>query len=120
MARAASNIEHELFAGAVGTGAATEFSAFLRTFRELPNIDAIPLHPAKEPVPNEAAAQYAVASALAQRASDTNFDQIYVYLKRMPTEFNVLCVRDATLRAPEVRHSPAYTQWAVENHHVVA
>jgi hypothetical protein len=29
-------IEHELIAGAVGTGAATEFSAFLSTFRSLP------------------------------------------------------------------------------------
>ena len=37
--------EHELIAGAVGTGAATEFSAFLRMFRELPNIDSILLNP---------------------------------------------------------------------------
>ena len=31
--------EYEVIAGAVGTGAATEFSAFLRMFRELPNLD---------------------------------------------------------------------------------
>jgi hypothetical protein len=43
------SVEHELFAGAVGTGAATEFSAFLKTFRELPNIDAILMNPLKEP-----------------------------------------------------------------------
>src|SRR5215471_1076979 len=29
-------VEHELFAGAVGAGAATEFSGFVRMFRELP------------------------------------------------------------------------------------
>lgn len=29
-------IEHEVIAGAVGAGAATEFSGFLRMFRELP------------------------------------------------------------------------------------
>ena len=50
-------IEHEVIAGAVGTGAATEFSAFLRMFRELPNIDAILLNPLKEPVPENAAAR---------------------------------------------------------------
>ncbi|HWZ42414.1 MAG TPA: hypothetical protein VNW97_03015 [Candidatus Saccharimonadales bacterium] len=61
------SVEHELIAGAVGTGAATEFSAFLRMFRELPNIDAILLNPNQEPVPENAAAQYAVASALAER-----------------------------------------------------
>ena len=114
------SIEHELFAGAVGGGAATEFSAFLRMFRELPNIDAILVNPQKEPVPESAAAQYAVASALAYRASDTNLDRICVYLERMPTEFCVLCVRDASLREPAIRHTAAYTKWAIENHHVLA
>jgi hypothetical protein len=84
------SVEHELFAGAVGTGAATEFSAFLRMFRELPNIDAILMNPLKEPVPENAAAQYAVASALEGCASDINFDRVCLYLDRMPTEFSVL------------------------------
>ena len=114
------SVEHELFAGAVGNGAATEFSAFVRMFRELPNIDAILLNPLKEPVPEKAAAQYAVASALARRASDINFDRICLYLDRMPTEFSVLCVRDASLRQPGIRHTPSYTKWAIENHHVLA
>ena len=113
-------IEHELFSGAVGTGAATEFSAFLRTFRELPNIDVILLNPTKEPVPENAAAQYAVASALARCASDNNFDRVCLYLDRMPTEFRVLSVRDATSRDPAIRHTAGYTKWAIENHHVLA
>jgi hypothetical protein len=114
------SVEHELFAGAVGAGAATEFSAFLKTFRELPNIDAILLNPMKEPVPDNAAAQYAVASALAHCATDTNFDRICTYLSRMPTEFSVLCVRDASVRQPAVQHTPAFTKWATANHHVLA
>ena len=112
--------EHELIAGAVGTGAATEFSAFLRMFRELPNIDAILLNPGQEPVPENAAAQYAVASALARCASDANFDRICVYLNRLPPEFRVLCVRDATLRQPAIRSTAGFVRFAVENHHVVA
>lgn len=114
------SVEHELFTGAVGAGAATEFSAFLKTFRDLPNIDAILLNPLKEPVPENAAAQYAVASALAHCATDTNFDRICTYLGRMPTEFSVLCVRDASLRQPAVQHTPAFTKWATTNHHVLA
>jgi MoxR-like ATPase len=114
------SVEHELFAGTVGTGAATEFSAFLRMFRELPNIDAILLNPLQEPVPDNAAAQYAVASTLARCASDINFDRICLYLDRMPTEFRVLCVRDASLREPGIRHTPSFTKWAIENHHILA
>lgn len=114
------SVEHELFAGAVGAGAATEFSGFLRMFRELPNIDAILLNPHREPVPDAPAAQYAVASALAQCATDVNFERVCAYLERMPTEFNVLCVRDASLREPAIRHTPSYTKWAVANHAVLA
>ncbi len=86
----------------------------------IPNIDAILLNPNQKPVPENAAAQYAVASALARRTSDGNTDRICQYLKRMPTEFNVLCVRDASLYSPAIRSIAAYTKWAVENHHVLA
>ena len=116
----ATGVEHELFAGAVGAGADTEFSAFLRMFRELPNIDAILLNPDQEPIPDNVAAQFAVAAALARCASDSNFDRVSTYLKRLPVEFNVMCVRDAALRRPEIRHTRSYTQWAIENHHVLA
>ena len=108
--------EHELFAGAIGTGAATEFSAFIRLFRELPSIDAILLNPTQEPVPENAAAQYAVTSALARCASDTNFDRICLYLNRLPTEFRVLCVRDATLREPAIRSTAGFVKWALSVH----
>jgi hypothetical protein len=112
--------EHELFAGAVGAGPATEFSAFMRTFRDLPNIDAILLNPTQEPVPENAAAQYAVACALARCASDSNFDRICLYLRRLSTEFRVLCVRDATLREPAIRSTTGFVRFAVENHHAIA
>jgi hypothetical protein len=113
-------IEHELFAGTIGAGAATEFTAFLKTFRSLPSIDSILLNPQQALVPQNAAEQYAVATALAHCASDTNFDRVVTYLKRMPTEFSVLCVRDASLRQPSVCHTPGYTQWAIANHHAIS
>jgi hypothetical protein len=38
----------------------------------------------------------------------------------MPVEFRILCVRDASLRAPSIKYTTAYVKWAVENHHVLA
>lgn len=116
----AANVEHELLAGTIGEGAATEFSAFLATFRNLPNIDAILMNPLGEAVPENAAAQFAVAAALSHRATDTNFDRVCTYLARMPVEFSVMCVRDASIRCPAVQHTLAYTKWAVANHDVLA
>jgi len=91
--------EHELFAGAVGAGAATEFSAFVRMFRELPNIDAILVNPTQEPVPENAAAQYAVASALARCASDTNFDRLPVLESPTHRVSRPVCARRHNARA---------------------
>ena len=71
-------------------------------------------------MPDSPAARYAVASALAHRASDTNFDHICLYLDRMPTEFRVLSVRDATLRDPKIKYTAGYIKWAIQNHCVLA
>ena len=60
------------------------------------------------------------SATLAPCASDINFDRVCAYLERMPTEFNVLCVRDASLREPAIRHTPSYTKWAIANHPVLA
>jgi len=65
--------------------------------RELPNIGAILLPPLQEPVPESAAAQYSVASALARCASATNFDPICLDWDQLSAEFRILCVRDSTL-----------------------
>jgi hypothetical protein len=116
----AADIEHGLIAGTVGAGAATEFIAFLTSFRNLPNIDAILMRPDTEPVPAEACAQYAVAGALSYSARFGNFDRVYTYLKRMPPEFRVFSVHEAMLRTPDIKHTPAFTQWAVEHHQVLS
>ena len=118
-------LEHQDIAGAVGTGIAAEFSAFVSTSRELPNIDGVVLNPLQEPVPENAATQYVVASALARLRHRTclpagRFDRIGRYLNRLPTEFRVLCARDASLHQRAIRSTAGYTKWAVENHHVIA
>ena len=51
---------------------------------------------------------------------DTNFDRICLYLNRLPSEFRVLCVRDATLREVAIRCTAGYVKWAVQNHDAIA
>lgn len=47
-------IEHELFKGTVGEGAAVELSGFLRIWRKLPSIDGILTNPQTATVPSDA------------------------------------------------------------------
>jgi len=111
----APKVEHALFSGAVGETAAVEYSAFLRLFRSLPNIDAILLDPKKAMVPTEANVLYAISAALARRASDKNFPRIVTYLERLPVEYNVYAIRDAVTRDASLQSTPEFTKWAVQH-----
>jgi len=113
------SIELDLIAGAVGAAAATEFTAFLNTYRSLPNIDAILLDPDSAALPSRPDEKYAVACALSHRATDTNFDRVCQYLNRMPAEFSVLCVTEAVRRTPILQQVPAFTKWATKHNHLL-
>lgn len=93
-------------AGAVGPGAASEFMGFLRLYRALPPIDDILADPMGIPLPDEPNVLYAVATALASRATADNFDAVADYAERLLDEghgeFAVLTIRDAHRRNDEL------------------
>lgn len=110
------SVLHKALAGAIGDGAATELLAFLRLYAQLPSIDQILLTPSTAPIPTAPASLYAVASALAYRATKTNFDRIAQYATRLMdghAEFAALCIRDCVRRQPDVTQTTAYVRLAV-------
>lgn len=98
--------------GAVGEGPAAEFTAFLRIWREMPNLDAILIDPDAATIPDQPAALYAVSVGLSAKATATNFARIARYSQRIAQnghgEFSVLMLRDCVRRAPEVCATPAF------------
>lgn len=102
----------ETVKGDVGEGCAAEFAGFLQTYRELPNPELILNAPKTHPVPSEMHILYALSGALASRANKDNFGAIIEFAERMPAEFMVLVVRDATRVAPECENTNAYVKWA--------
>lgn len=104
--------EFELYKGRVGEGAAVEFKAFVDMYRKLPNPDAVLMNPDSHSVPTEGSVLYALAGAIAERATDNNFQRVMTYAKRMPPEFTTLVVRDAITRSPELAASSTFTAWA--------
>lgn len=113
-------IEFALFEGTVGHGAAVEYSAFLQLFRNIPSIDAILLNPDSAPVPmNDAGSLWAIGAALSRRATAANFRRAITYLNRMPQEYSVMAVKDATARDAALCSAPEFTSWAVAHADVV-
>ena len=105
-------IEHEIYKGTVGEGAAAEFVGFLRVFRTLPSPDAILMNPAMAEVPTAPATLFALCTALARRATDANFDRIVTYANRMASEFSTCLISDAVRRTPALQSTGAFTTWA--------
>jgi len=103
-------------AGAVGEGAAVEFLAFLRLWQQLPSIDGILLDPDTSKIPDKPSVLYAVATALAAKATDKNAARVIRYAERLYEknlgEFSALLLRDACRRVPAFAHAPAFIRMA--------
>lgn len=108
-------LEFAALSGAVGEGAAIELKAFLGMVRsKLPHPDSIILDPDNAPIPDRPDMLWAVSSALARRASDTNCGRIFRYAERMfdagKSEFSVLLVKDINRLCPSVQQTPDWTR----------
>lgn len=107
--------EFECYEGYVGEGAATQFASFMKMYRKLPNPDAVLMQPDTYPVPEEASVRYALAGALAHRSTEDNFDRVVTFASRMPAEFTVYTLLDATRKNPELQNTKAFTNWAIKD-----
>jgi hypothetical protein len=111
-----ASVSNAAIAGAVGEGAATQFLAFLRLYRELPNVDQILIDPDSVDIPEQPATLYALSGALAHRATETNFGRVARFIDRMVQagrgEFGVLLMRDAMTRTPKIVNTQAFVKLA--------
>lgn len=109
-------LTHAAVVGAVGEGAAVEFSAFRRLFAEMPNIDAILADPDKGTIPAAPATRYAVVTALAMRADLKNIAKVTRYAERLvgadAGEFAALLMRDVIRRDKSIMQTKAFVTLA--------
>jgi hypothetical protein len=110
-------VEAELpfFAGALGFGAAAEFTTFLQTYRELPDIESILLDPDKSAVPEEPSVLYALCGAMSRKINSENASPAFRYMRRLPSEFQVVWLRDALQADPRLASSKEFSSWARDN-----
>ncbi len=106
---------YNLISGACGQGFASEFMAFLKLYRELPDIDSILLNPTKSDIPTEPATLYAVTMAIASKATESNMDKVVIYACRLQPEFSVLLIKNASLRNKKLTATKAFIKWAKEH-----
>ncbi len=107
----AAPVEAELIRGRVGDGAASEFLAFLKLYRNMVSPDAVLANPLTVEVPQNVGVLYALAEALARRASTRNIDSVLTYAKRMPAEYAQALVSSMTRVTPALCNTHEYIKW---------
>lgn len=107
--------ELSCFAGAVGEGAAGEFMAYLKVFRELPDMDDLIANPDKYEVSKAADVRYAITTSLALRATKKNMENVMRYVNKLPPEFATLFATLALGRDFSLGETKALANWVIQN-----
>lgn len=108
-------VESAALASVVGTGPAAEFLAFVRIWRNLPSPDLVLMNPTGAPVPSDGATLYALCGALARRVTVQSVDAFVTYIDRLPPEYGVIAMRDATARDNSLERTGAAIRWLSAN-----
>lgn len=121
LGRVPQDLEYACFVGAVGEGAATEFYAFLKIYRDLPDINQIINNPDTFEIPQSASTLYALSGALANKMTPQTIEPIMRFIRRLPGEFGALAVLSlfGNPKMSLLQTHPAVAEWIVNNKHLV-
>jgi len=94
--------------GCVGPHIGTKFLAFLKTFKQLPKLEAVVKDPTGTKVPSDLNLQYPMITYLSGKATNKNFEEITQYVLRFPPEFRVMFTKDVVANWPQCVNHTAY------------
>lgn len=80
-------------AGMITEGVAREFLLFCDIFQNLPTIHDIVTAPDQIRVSNEPSILFAITGSMAHHATPANIGPLLLYIKRLPLEFQIVCMR---------------------------
>ena len=66
-------------------------------------------------VPEEPSILFALTGAIGHNASQENFGQLIKYVNRMPSEFQIVSLRETTRRNKAMMGHPAVHKWLSSN-----
>lgn len=104
-----------LASGCIGQKRGGEFMSFVKTYKDLPDINDLIANPKTAVLLKDPCAQYAVATALGIHSTAKNYGNVLTYLERMSPDFMVMAVRDSTARDTSLCSTPAFANWALKN-----
>ena len=108
------HLRFRMFADAAGTDFSYGYTAFLKNFDRLINLDDVFRSPETAEIPRENDVLYAVCAALIRKADRKNIAPVLKYAERLQDEFHVFLGKGAS-KQPKVRQTNAYIEWRTRN-----
>ncbi len=99
--------------GTVGYAVGLEFLAFVKVYKNLPNIKAI-FEGEVSNIPKEPSSLYAVTSAIIEQHQVGNIEyikNIFTYSKKLPLEFAVMLIKDLIVKDESICELSEFEEW---------
>lgn len=125
LAKCPEHLITQIVSGLVGQGPATEFTAFHRTYHDLPDVDELLKDPTNFKPPTDPAILFALSGALAERARGGNhkiLGNIFAVCNRLPGEYSVLTIRDSAAVNRQILNGekvPGASEWMKKHRKVL-
>lgn len=104
-----------MLTGALSEGVAREFLGFCKIYKSLPSLGDITRDPEGIKVPLEPSVLFALTGSIAHNADESNLGQFITFIKRVPIEFQVVCIREIIRRHKGMANHPAVNEWVKVN-----
>lgn len=106
------DIQFEMLSGATGEGFASEIVAFLKVYKNLPDLDLALQHPDQVEIPTDPATLYAFTTGIAHKVNPKKtVGGMFEICDRLTPEFSILTVRTATLLKREIVDTTHFSKW---------
>jgi hypothetical protein len=100
-----------MLAGILSEGVAREFLNFIEIHSNLPKPGQIEMSPDTVPVPKETSYLWALTGSISQNSTPKNFTQIVKYVRRMPTEWQIVTMRAAARYNKDLLRHEEMRKW---------
>lgn len=100
-----------LLAGTLSEGVAREFVTFQRIYERLLTPAQIKANPTGVEVPSEPSILFALTGSIAHNMDNANAESMMEFVKRLPVEFQVVCLRETIRRKKDLLAHKALQSW---------
>jgi hypothetical protein len=104
-----------ILAGTVGQGSGREFYSYTKIYGEIPTIEQILGDPEHVQFGPEPSMHYALSGLVAHHMRAANADILTKFIRRLAIDFQVVTLRSAIARDPEIRKQQEVKAWIVKN-----